>query len=75
MKNLQGRSQKPQLGKKIKVGRSPSLSASRPPPRDELGISDKNVSASESFLTLFMTSIVSAYLISSPAYYRSFIER
>ncbi|PIO65894.1 NOGCT domain protein [Teladorsagia circumcincta] len=41
MKNLQGQAQKPQLGKKIKVGRSPSLSASRPPPRDELGIPDK----------------------------------
>lgn len=41
MKNLQGRAQKPQLGKRIKVGRSPSLSASRPPPRDELAIPDQ----------------------------------
>ncbi|VDL82236.1 unnamed protein product [Nippostrongylus brasiliensis] len=41
MKNLQGQAEKPQLGKKMRVGRSPSLSASRPPPRDELGIPDK----------------------------------
>ncbi|KJH42139.1 MYND finger [Dictyocaulus viviparus] len=41
MKNLQANSQKPQSGKKMKVGRSPSLSASRPLPRDELGIADK----------------------------------
>lgn len=41
MKNLKAQAQKPQHGKKVRVGRSPSLSASRPPPRDELGISDK----------------------------------
>ncbi|EYB98479.1 hypothetical protein Y032_0131g1648 [Ancylostoma ceylanicum] len=45
MKNLQGQAQKPQLGKKIKVGRSPSLSASRPAPRDELAIPNKETRA------------------------------
>ncbi|VDK65130.1 unnamed protein product [Cylicostephanus goldi] len=45
MKNLQGQAQKPQLGKKVKVGRSPSLSASRPPPRDELAMPNKETRA------------------------------
>ncbi|KHJ96299.1 GTP-binding domain protein, partial [Oesophagostomum dentatum] len=45
MKNLLGQAQKPQLGKKIKVGRSPSLAASRPAPRDELAIPNKETRA------------------------------
>ncbi|CAI5449788.1 unnamed protein product [Caenorhabditis angaria] len=40
MKNLQGQCAKPQLGKKMKVGRSRSLSAVRPAPRDEIAIPD-----------------------------------
>ena len=41
MKNLQGQCAKPQLGKKMKVGRSRSLSAVRPAPRDELAFPDE----------------------------------
>ncbi|CAI2349941.1 unnamed protein product [Caenorhabditis sp. 36 PRJEB53466] len=41
MKNLQGQCAKPQLGKKMKIGRSRSLSAVRPAPRDELAFPDE----------------------------------
>ncbi|KAF1759668.1 hypothetical protein GCK72_016135 [Caenorhabditis remanei] len=41
MKNLQGQCAKPQLGKKMKVGRARSLSAVRPAPRDELAFPDE----------------------------------
>ncbi|CAB3409019.1 unnamed protein product [Caenorhabditis bovis] len=41
MKNLQGQCARPQLGKKMKVGRSRSLSAVRPAPRDEIAIPDE----------------------------------
>ena len=50
MKNLQGQMAKAPLGKKVKVGRSRSLSANRPAPRDELGIPDKKVYLKSSFL-------------------------
>ncbi|CAI4231907.1 unnamed protein product [Auanema sp. JU1783] len=41
MKNLVGQCAKPIPGKKIRVGRSPSLGAVRPAPRDELAIPDE----------------------------------
>jgi nucleolar GTP-binding protein len=41
MKNLQGAAARPALGKKVKVGRSRTLSAVRPAPRDELAIPDE----------------------------------
>ena len=43
MKNLQGAAARAPLGKNIRVVRSPSLSANRPAPRDELGIPDEKV--------------------------------
>lgn len=43
MRNLELEQDREQLGKKIRVGRSPSLAASRPPPRQEIGVVDKKV--------------------------------
>ncbi|PAV91146.1 hypothetical protein WR25_10961 [Diploscapter pachys] len=52
MKNLQGQMAKAPLGKKVKVGRSRSLSANRPAPRDEIGIPDKKTRDKASKLRL-----------------------
>uniref|UniRef100_A0A1I7XSB2 Nucleolar GTP-binding protein 1 n=1 Tax=Heterorhabditis bacteriophora TaxID=37862 RepID=A0A1I7XSB2_HETBA len=41
MKNLMDQAEKAPLGKKVKVGRSRSLSAVRPAPRDEIAIPDE----------------------------------
>lgn len=46
MRNLEQEQDREQLGKKIRVGRSPSLAASRPPPRQEIGVVDKKVLSS-----------------------------
>jgi nucleolar GTP-binding protein len=45
MKNFEKEQEREQMGKKIRVGRSPSLAASRPPPREERGVLDKKTRA------------------------------